>query len=143
MASSPERTAERLGVSTATWYRALSDGRFELIHPGVARLPGAATTPEQAIAAAVLAIQGSLASHRSAARLWGIPRPADDPVEVMSHRRTRQPDLDGVIVHRPRDLKDLKPVPQGEHPDDQRAAVAVRSRCRRPSELFRRPSDTS
>ncbi len=102
--------AERLGVSTATWYRALSDGRFEVIHPGVARMAGAATTPEQAIAAAVLATRPSVASHRSAARLWGIPRPAGDPVEVILTRRTRTPDLDGVIVHRPRDLKDLTPV---------------------------------
>ena len=98
-------------MSRATWYRAADDARLELLHPGVARMPGAVGTREQAICAAVLATSpGSLASHRSAAYLWGIPRPDDDPVEVVVTRRTRTPDLDAVIVHRPRDLKDLKPV---------------------------------
>jgi very-short-patch-repair endonuclease len=99
------------GVSRATWFRALADGRFELLHPGVARLPGSVPTREQAICAAVLATSpGSLASHRSAAYLWGVPRPDDDPVEIIVTRRTRSPELDGVVVHRPRDRKDLKPV---------------------------------
>ncbi|CAN5708125.1 hypothetical protein BH18ACT2_BH18ACT2_12150 [soil metagenome] len=98
-------------MSTAAWYRACADGRFELVHPGVARLPGAPRTREQAIAAAVLATApGSLASHRSAAHLWGITRPEDDPIEIILTRRTRTPELDGVTVHRPRDLLDLKPV---------------------------------
>jgi very-short-patch-repair endonuclease len=98
-------------MSRATWYRAADGARLELLHPGVARMPGAGGTREQAICAAVLATSpGSLASHRSAAYLWGIPRPADDPVEVVVTHRTRTPDLDGVIVHRPRDLKDLTPV---------------------------------
>ncbi len=102
---------ERRGMSTAAWYRACADGRFELVHPGVARLPGAPRTREQAIAAAVLATApGSLASHRSAAHLWGIARPEDDPIEIILTRRTRTPELDGVTVHRPRDLLDLKPV---------------------------------
>ena len=46
-----------------------------------------------------------MASHRSAARLWGIPRRLTIPVEVIITRRTRTPELDGVIVHRPRDLQ--------------------------------------
>ena len=105
------RAATKRGMSRATWFRAVADGRLELVHPGVGRLPGAARTREQAICAAVLATSpGSLASHRSAAYLWGIPRPDDDPVEVILTRRTRTPELDGVIVHRPRDLKDLKRV---------------------------------
>ena len=105
------RAAADRGVSRATWFRAVADGRFELIHPGVARLPGSARTREQAICAAVLATSpGSLASHRSAAYLWGVPRPDDDPVDVIVTKRTRTPELDGVIVHRPRDMKDLKPV---------------------------------
>jgi len=99
------------GLGRATWFRALQDGRLTLVHRGVARLPGAPTTREQAIAAAVLATgPGSLASHRSAAHLWGIARPDDDPVEVIVTRRNRSPDIDGVIVHRPRDQRDLKPT---------------------------------
>ena len=63
------------GISRATWFRALADGRLVPVHRGVARLPGVAPTIEQAIHAAVLATgPGSLASHRTAARLWGIPR---------------------------------------------------------------------
>jgi len=102
--------ARQRGVSTASWYRAIGDGRLELIAPGVARLPGSPRTREQAITGAVLGVPGALASHRSAAYLWGIPRPIDDPVEVIVSNRTRSPDLPGVLVHRPRDLKDLKPV---------------------------------
>jgi very-short-patch-repair endonuclease len=99
------------GISRATWFRAVAEGRLELVHPGVARLPGTARTREQAICAAVMATSpGSLASHRSAAHLWGIPRPEDDPIDVIVTRRTRTPELDAVIVHRPRDLKDLKSV---------------------------------
>lgn len=104
------RAAEAAGMSTASWYRAIDDGRWELVHPGVARLPGALRTSAHAIAAAALAVPRSVASHRSAALLWGIPRPDGEPIDLIVAARTRSPDLDGVIVHRPRDLKDLKPV---------------------------------
>ncbi|MET0144219.1 MAG: DUF559 domain-containing protein, partial [Ilumatobacteraceae bacterium] len=97
-------------MSKATWFRALGDGRLEAVAPGVARLPGTARTRSQQIAAAVLAAPGSLASHRSAAHLWGIARPDDDPVEIIVPTRTRSPELDDVIVHRPRDMRDLEPV---------------------------------
>ena len=102
--------AEQRGMSKASWFRALADRRLEQVHPGVARLPGTPRTKEQLIAAAVLGVPGSLASHRSAARLWGIPRPDGDPVEVIVPERGRSPELDGVLVHRPRDRKDLVPV---------------------------------
>jgi very-short-patch-repair endonuclease len=106
-----KEVATKQGISRATWFRAVADGRLILVHRGVARLAAFPTTPEQAIAAAVLATApNSLASHRSAARLWGIPRPADDPIEVIVAQRNRSPDIDGVIVHRPRDLGDLAPV---------------------------------
>jgi very-short-patch-repair endonuclease len=103
--------AERAGMSTSAWYRCLSSGRFEPVHPNVARLYGSPDTHEQRIAAAVLAASpGAMASHRSAARLWDIPRPDDDPVDIIVVSRTRGLALDGVIVHRPRDDKDLSPV---------------------------------
>jgi very-short-patch-repair endonuclease len=105
------QAAAARGVSRAAWFRAVAAGQIELVHPGVARLPGSEPTREQAICAAVLATSpGSVASHRSAAHLWGIARPDDDPVEVIVTKRTRTPELEGVIVHRPRDMKDLKPV---------------------------------
>ena len=102
--------AKAAGMSRAGWYRAITDGRFEPLHPAVARMRGTARTREQAIAAAVLAVPTALASHRSAAYLWGIPRPDDDPVELIVPKRTRSPALEAVIVHRPRDLRDLSPV---------------------------------
>ena len=89
----------------------MSSGRLEPIHPNVARLYGSPDTREQRIAAAVLAASpGAMASHRSAAHLWDIPRPDDDPVDIIVVSRTRGLALDGVIVHRPRDDKDLSPV---------------------------------
>jgi very-short-patch-repair endonuclease len=99
------------GISRATWFRALDDGRLILVHRGIARMAAFPPTPEQTIAAAVLATAPlSMASHRSAARLWGIARPDGDPIEVIVARRNRSPDIAGVIVHRPRDLGDLTPV---------------------------------
>ncbi len=103
--------AERRGMSTSAWYRAVESGVLTPLHPGVARLVGAAVTREQRIAAAVLAAgPGAMASHRSAAHLWSIPRPDDDPVDVILTERRREATLRGVIVHRPRDRKDLSPV---------------------------------
>ena len=81
--------ARRAGMSTAAWYRALASGRLIAVHPNVARLPGAPQTRHQRIAAAVLAAgPGAMASHRSAAFLWDIPRPEDDPVEIITVGRT-------------------------------------------------------
>jgi very-short-patch-repair endonuclease len=74
-------------------------------------MPGAPVTPEQAIAAAVLAAgRGAMASHRSALRLIGVPRPDEDPVDLMFVDRTRGLELEGVVRHRPRDRLDLSPL---------------------------------
>lgn len=98
------------GMSKRSWRRAVEQGRFIGIHPGVARMPGAAITRTQTIHAAVLAAKpGAMASHRSAARLWGMPRPDDEPVDVILPRRSREAKVDGALVHRPRDLLDLRP----------------------------------
>jgi hypothetical protein len=121
--------ATKQGMSRATWFRALDDGRLIHVHRGVARLPGSPCTSEQAIAAAVLATAPmSMASHRSAARLWGIPRSDDDPIEVIVARRNRSPDVEGVVVHRPRDMGDLTPV-----------RPSIRLRSRPPSATSCRP----
>jgi very-short-patch-repair endonuclease len=53
---------------------------------------------------------GVLASHRSAAYLHGVPRPDDDPVDLILVRRSREVQLDGVVAHRPRDRRDLEPI---------------------------------
>ena len=103
-------TLEASGLSRDAWYRALKSGTIEQLHPFVARLHGTPDTPEQRIIAAVHAVGAdSLASHRSAARLWGIPRPDDDPVDVLLPSQRRDVSFDGVVVHRPRDLRRLVP----------------------------------
>jgi hypothetical protein len=103
--------AHDAGISAASWYRALNLGLLEPVHRNVARMFGSDKTTEQAIAAAVLAAgDGALASHRSAAHLWGIPRPEGEAPDVMLVKRTRRATLEGVHVHRPRDHLDLKPV---------------------------------
>jgi very-short-patch-repair endonuclease len=100
------------GLSERTWYRALGSGELEVMHRGVARVPGTVRTRWQRISAAVLAVgPGALASHRSAAELWGVERPADEVVDVILPARRRRSSslLDGVLVHRPRDQRDLRP----------------------------------
>ena len=104
-------TRDHSGLSEGAWHRAIKAGHLERVHPGVARLPGTARTPEQRIAAAVLAAgPGALASHRSAARLWGEDRPGDDPVDLILEKRSRGRHLEGVVIHRPRDREHLGPA---------------------------------
>ena len=75
------------------------------------RLYGAPTTKEMRIEAAVLAGGADAqASHRSAALVWGAERPADDPIDIILPRRSRQARLSNVVVHRPRDIGQLRPV---------------------------------
>ena len=103
-------TYEASGLTRTAWYRAIRRGDLQQIHPYVARLIGTPSTAEQRIIAGVLAIGApALASHRSAARLWGVPRPDDDPVDVIPLSRRRDLHLDGVIVHRPTDRARLTP----------------------------------
>jgi very-short-patch-repair endonuclease len=99
------------GLSRSSWYRAIAAGQIEQLFPGVARLHGTARTVEQRMAAAVLATgPTSLASHRSAAHLWGIPRPPGDPIDVIVvGARHRFTGIDDVVIHRPRDLERLTP----------------------------------
>jgi len=103
--------ALRHGMSRSGWYRALTDGSLQPVQHGVARLYGSPVTKEQRIEAAVMAAgAGAMASHRSAAHLWGVPRADDDPVDVMLVDRRRESTVPAAVVHRPRDRKDLSPV---------------------------------
>jgi very-short-patch-repair endonuclease len=97
-------------MSRSAWYRAVDGGPLALVHPGVARLRGVPVSFEQRVAAAVLALApNAIASHRSAARLWGVARPDTDPIDVIIPRNGPRPILDGVVVHRPTDRHDLAP----------------------------------
>jgi very-short-patch-repair endonuclease len=99
------------GNTVASWYRH-QGGLLISCGPNVARLAGSAKTPEQKIRAAVLAAKGTVASHRSAAYLWGIEIIGDDPVDLITATRNQGPALEGVRIHRPRDLDELRGVPR-------------------------------
>jgi very-short-patch-repair endonuclease len=104
-------TATRSGVSLSTWYRAHDEGVLERVYPGVSRIVGAPITRQQEIIAAVLAAgSGAMASHRTAASLWGVPRPDTDPIDIILPARSRWNHPGRVVVHRPRDHADLVPV---------------------------------
>jgi very-short-patch-repair endonuclease len=102
---------EASGLTRVQWNAAIASGEVELRHRNVVRLFGARSTMEMRIEAAVLAGgPDALASHRSAALLWGVERPPEDPIDIILPRRERRARLSGVVVHRPRDLRQLRPV---------------------------------
>ncbi|MGH8971994.1 MAG: DUF559 domain-containing protein [Acidimicrobiia bacterium] len=79
-----------------------AEGRTELLHPGVFAFAGSPETWERSLTAAVLAAGPAAAvSHRAGARLWGVLE--DDTVEITVPRNRSCP-LEGVTVHRSRDL---------------------------------------
>ncbi len=99
------------GLTRPQWNAAVTRGDVELRHRNVVRLYGAKATMEMQIEAAVLAAgPDALASHRSAALFWGVERPAGDPIDIILPRRTRQARLSNVVVHRPSDMGQLRPV---------------------------------
>jgi very-short-patch-repair endonuclease len=103
--------AEGLGISRASWYRAIDAGHLEPLYPNVARVWGSPTTFEQRVLAAVWAAgTTALASHRSSAALWGVERPDDDPIDVLLPGRRRHSLPSGIIIHRPSDSLDLRPI---------------------------------
>ena len=103
--------ASKLGISRAAWYRAIASGQFEQLYPSVARVPGTPSTFEQRSLAAVWATgPDAMTSHRTSASLWDVDRPEDDPLDVMIASRRRHSLPEGVVIHRPRDLLDLRPV---------------------------------
>lgn len=103
---------EDTGASTSSWYRAHDSGLLVGVHPNVARLAGTFETRELRIAAAALAVgPDAIASHRSSAHLWGIPRPDDDPVDLIVTGRGSARRYEGVVLHRPNDQADLRPSP--------------------------------
>ncbi len=92
------------GVSSSALDRAVAAGRLERVHQGAYRYPGAPRTWEQCLLAAVLGAGGdAVASHRSAAQLWGIGPHAE--VVELSVRRGRLPRTAGAVVHRSLDLE--------------------------------------
>jgi very-short-patch-repair endonuclease len=102
--------ARALGMSARVWARAVTLGDLELVHPNVALLPGATLDHAARIHAATLSLgPGALASHRSAGHLWGAEVPTDVVDVIVDNRAPRQRRA-GVVIHRPRDLNDLRPL---------------------------------
>jgi hypothetical protein len=79
-------------------------GHWNRVHPGVYVVGGAPRTFAQRVMAALLAAgPGAFASHRTAAFLWGLIERPHPRVEVtVAYPRSHR--LDGVIVHRSRDV---------------------------------------
>lgn len=91
-------------VSADALFRAAKRGRVIRLHAGVFAFAGSPETWERSVLAACLAAgQGAVASHRAAARLWGLLGASDDAVEVTVPRQ-RKPRLHGVTLHRSSDL---------------------------------------
>jgi very-short-patch-repair endonuclease len=102
--------ADDLGVGKSSWYRAIESRELEPLHPNVARLWGSPTTlTQRALAAAWAAGDGAMASHRTSATLWGVER-TDDVIDLLVPSRKRNLRLEGVVIHRPQDRLDLRPI---------------------------------
>lgn len=52
----------------------------------------------------------AVASHGTAAWLWGVPGDEPEVVDVIIPHRQRRPTVAGARIHRPRDHKDLTPL---------------------------------
>lgn len=109
--------ARNAGVSRSAWYRAIASGQLEQLYPNVVRVWGSSQTFEQRALAAVWAAgQSAMSSHRTSSRLWRVERPDGDPIEVLLRGRNHNTQPPGVIVHRPRDLLDLRPILRSQVP---------------------------
>jgi very-short-patch-repair endonuclease len=103
--------AASIGTTRWSWQRAQAAGDLVPVFRGACRFPEYPSTDEQTILAGVLCCGSSaIASHRSAAYLWGVEVRGVEPVEVIVPERGRSPDRAGLVVHRPIDLIDLRPT---------------------------------
>ena len=82
--------------------------------PGVAVVPTRPITDDLLMAAAVISVgPGGVLSHRSAARVWGVDDLPSHPIDVTRsdpRRRVGPLERRGVMVHRPTDVVNLRPV---------------------------------
>ena len=95
--------ALKAGMTGDQVTRAVASGSWTRVHAGVYRLAGYPPSPQSVLLAACLAT-GGVASHQSAAWLWGLlPTPPEVPsVSVEPSRSGHRP---GVVVHRVDDLR--------------------------------------
>ncbi|WP_421118776.1 type IV toxin-antitoxin system AbiEi family antitoxin domain-containing protein [Aquihabitans daechungensis] len=91
--------ATHLGLSVRSIRSRVERGSWQRIRPGVYVVGAVASSWEQSVAAACLAAgEGAYASHRTAARLWGLV-PRSGRIELLTHN-SRRLVLPGVTGHR-------------------------------------------
>lgn len=90
--------ALRAGLTTGQLRGRLECGRWIRVYRNVYRVEGSPVTDVQRLQAAVLAAgDGAVASHRSAAWLWGL---RDEMSLAVTVPKNRSPRLPGVAIHR-------------------------------------------
>jgi len=97
--------ALELGLAPRAARRRVASGEWQRVQPTVYALRGSPPSADRALLAATLSL-GPFAgvSHRAAAERWG-PRRAEPASFDVSIARERGVHLEGVIVHRSRDLR--------------------------------------
>jgi hypothetical protein len=89
-----------LGLSPKQVHRLIADGWLARLRPGVFAVAGSSPTWHQAVSAAVLAAgPGAVASHSTAAVLWGLPGVERSATELTTYRPDQRR-LEGVRAHR-------------------------------------------
>jgi very-short-patch-repair endonuclease len=82
-------------------------GRWVLLHDGVYRMAGMPASSQALVLAACWGAQGlAVASHRSAAEIWGLPGGRPDLVEITCRRWKRGKAL-GLVVHETKHIDDV------------------------------------
>lgn len=89
------------GITDSAIKRLIASGRLVRLYRSVYAVRPAIEVPLGRETAALLACgRNALLSHRSAASLWRLCEPAEDPVELMVPRH-RHPRTPGIRIHRP------------------------------------------
>lgn len=101
--------AARCGLSRRVVERRLEQGLLVRLYPGVYGFAAAPATWRREVIAAVLSIDGAVASHRTAAELWDMTTKRGRHIEVVVNRwdRVRRPPF---VVHESKDLLELDVV---------------------------------
>lgn len=107
-----EQIRHRLAVSD--WIR-LTDGSYRVLDM---------REPQHRLRAAVVVLPGAVVSHQSAGEIHGFPRVPEGHAVVMVHASTTHV-LEGVTVHRTRDLRADHVVSLGELPVTSRERTIV------------------
>lgn len=99
--------AAAVGMTPRQIQARIATGLLLPLHRGVYRVAGSPTSWQQSLLAACLAAgDTAVASHRSAALLWGFRGIERAPIELTVPGR-RRPELTGVVVHRTDRLGDF------------------------------------